>query len=70
MSMSSHEWLSVISKEYLQDYVKQGGSSVKFAVATEGHDLSGISEGLGSKAKQEGFVVVHTDFTEDQGSLY
>ena len=61
MSMSTDEWLSVIKNEYLQDYVRHGGSSVKFAVADEGGELSEISDNLGSMAKQEGFAVVHTD---------
>ena len=61
MSMSTDEWLFVIKNEYLQDYVRHGGSSVKFAVADEGSELSEISSNLGSMAKQEGFAVVHTD---------
>ena len=61
MSMSTYEWLSVIKNEYLKDYVRHGGSSVKFAVADEGSEFSDISDDLGSMAKEEGFVVVHVD---------
>ncbi|MGB0909949.1 MAG: BREX system ATP-binding domain-containing protein, partial [Nitrospirales bacterium] len=61
MSMSSREWVSIIHREYLQRYVRDGGSAVKFAVGVEGVDLSPLSTQLQSIAQQEGFLVVHTD---------
>ena len=61
MNMSSHEWLTVVKKEYLQDYIKQGGSSVKFAVVDEEMVPHTLCEDLETLATTEGFVVVHTD---------
>lgn len=35
MNMSSQDWLAVIQKEYVQNYLRQGGSAVKFVVSAE-----------------------------------
>lgn len=59
--MSPHEWLTILQKEYLQQYVRDGGSVVKFAVGTEGTDLSQFSAQLRVMAQHEDYVVVNAD---------
>ena len=63
-SMPIQEWLDVIREEYLDGFVKDGGSSIKFAVP-EGEDLARVLEGafksMGSKL---GYQVVSVDSGE------
>ena len=61
MSMSPREWITVIQREYLQQYVREGGSAVKFAVGCEDVDLSQLSAQLRVMAQQEEFLVVNAD---------
>ena len=61
MSMSSQDWVSVLQREYLQGYVREGGSAVKFVVGREGVDLSPLSEYLRLVSQHDGFLMVGTD---------
>ena len=61
MSMSTQEWLMILQQEYLQQYVREGGSVVKFAVGNEDTDLSQLSAQLRVMAQHEGYVVVNAD---------
>ena len=61
MSMLPREWIAVIQREYLQQYVREGGSAVKFAVGCEDVDLSQLSAQLRVMAQQEDFLVVNAD---------
>lgn len=36
ISMPAYDWLAVLRKEYLQDFIKSGGAAVKFAVQIDG----------------------------------
>ncbi len=50
------DWLSTMKKEYLQDFVKEGGTAVKFIVPLEGDEFSQIKSGLQSLAKEENYA--------------
>lgn len=55
------DWLSVIRREYLQDFVKQGGAAVKFVVPINGPEMSTIKSGLQRLAEEEGFLYADVD---------
>ena len=58
------EWLDVVRDEYLDGFVKNGGSSIKFAVP-EGEDLAPLLEdALRSMASNLGYLVVSVDSGE------
>jgi len=59
--MSPREWLALIDTAYLQDYIKQGGSSVKFAVGGEETDLHQVSHDLSRMGEEAGYSVVSID---------
>src|SRR5260370_22986728 len=60
VAVVAHEWLDLIEREYLCDFIAGGGAAVKFAVgdqtslATAGHRLAEL-------AQQHGFVHVALD---------
>lgn len=49
------DWLSIARKEYLQDFVKNGGSAVKFVVSEDGFQHEDIVSSLRQVAESEGF---------------
>jgi hypothetical protein len=55
------DWLSIMKKEYLQDFVKEGGTAVKFIVPLDTGDLSQIKSGLDSLAREENFAYILID---------
>ena len=63
-ALSLGEWLDVIRDEYLQGFVKDGGSSIKFAVPT-GHGLGTLlKDTLTSTASSLDYLVVNVDSRE------
>lgn len=61
--MSPQEWVEILRREYLADYVRQGGSSVKFAVASQPTTRASVLSGVARAARGEGFEVVSLDAT-------
>jgi hypothetical protein len=59
--MELDDWLSVAKKEYLQDFVKQGGAAVKFIVPINGPEMLTIKSGLQRAAQEEGFLYADVD---------
>jgi len=51
------EWLRFIEREYLTSFIRNGGSSVKFAVALDQRSGRCIRDGLVHSAQQLGYVV-------------
>ncbi len=49
------DWLSIARKEYLQYFVKNGGSAVKFLVSEDGFQHEDIVSSLRQVAESEGF---------------
>ena len=58
------EWLDVIKDEYLQGFVKDGGSSIKFAVLTREDLTPLLKDAFRSIASNLGFMVVAVDSGE------
>lgn len=63
--MNPEDWLSTIKKEYLQDFIREGGTAVKFVVPLEGGEFSQIQSGLQSLAGKENYAY----FTVDSASV-
>jgi hypothetical protein len=59
--MRPEDWLEVIKKEYLRDFVKQGGAAVKFVVPINGAESTPIKTGLERLAHDEGFFCAAID---------
>ena len=54
------EWLEVIDREYLADFIGAGGAAVKFAVTEEGGRLA-LSKALKARGESSGYLFVHLD---------
>lgn len=61
IAMPSDEWLSVLRKEYLQDFIKSGGAAVKFAVPLDDPEHKGLLEKLQKAAEEDGYLFVSID---------
>lgn len=61
MDMRSQDWLEIVRREYLQDFIRRGGAAVKFVVPAEdiGHDQ--LRDQLAKMAKEEGFLFAFVD---------
>lgn len=65
-SMQILEWLQFIQREYLDSFVKEGGSAVKFAVPLVEQVRLVLADGLVRYAKERGYLFarVHADETK------
>ena len=54
--MAIHDWLAVLRKEYLQDFIKNGGATVKFVVPWEPGEHQALWEALGLISQEEGYA--------------
>lgn len=61
MSVARQEWLGLLRREYLDDYVRQGGAAVKFAAAADDADGSGLLRNVASEALDAGYLVARVD---------
>ena len=61
MNIKLKDWLEIIRKEYLQDFIRRGGAAVKFVVPMEefGHDQ--LRDELRRLAEEEGFLFAFVD---------
>ena len=67
--MSPQEWLKVLKSAYLQGFIRQGGSSVKFVVVEEAQDTKAVVSGIGELACAEGFVTIEADSRQTKVQL-
>lgn len=51
------EWLQVVRREYLEDYVHAGGAAVKFPVACDGMPVATIADRVTHVASESGYLV-------------
>ncbi len=59
--LTMEQWLSILQQEYVGSYLRDGGSSIKFAICA-GEDLHlSLQSGLKAMAKAEGLVFVRID---------
>ncbi len=61
MDVSVQEWVNVIKKDYLHQFVRGGGASVKFAVAHTDLSRRRIIDELRKAAHDEGFLFISVD---------
>lgn len=61
ISMPAHDWLAVLRKEYLQDFIKSGGAAVKFAVPLEGMEQKRLLDPLKQMSEEDGYLFVSVD---------
>ncbi len=67
--MSPQEWLKVLKVAYLQGFIRQGGSSVKFVVVEDAQDTQEVVSGVGALAREEGFVTIEADSRQTKVQL-
>ena len=60
MSVASGEWLDLIEREYVQDFVAAGGSVIKFAVGDDDR-LTHVGGALAGLAERYGLIFVAID---------
>lgn len=60
-SIDLDSWLSVLRKEYLQDFIKSGGASVKFIVPLDRLDNNTVLTELKKAAEEEGYLYTSID---------
>ena len=60
MAVAIHEWLELIEREYLTDYITAGGGAVKFVVC-DAHQLLIVARVLGLLAERDGLAHVTID---------
>src|SRR5215472_1563459 len=60
MAVPAHEWLELIEREYLSDFVIAGGAAVKFAVGDD-HQLAVVARVLQLLAERHGLAYVSVD---------
>ena len=61
MYVTPQDWLKIIRREYLQDFIRRGGAAVKFIVPMEeiGHDQ--LRDQLRKASEEEGFFFAFVD---------
>ncbi len=61
MYMNPRDWLEIARKEYLQDFIRNGGAAVKFVVPTEEIDHNELMLNLRKVAEDEGYLFACID---------
>jgi hypothetical protein len=59
--MMVQDWLDIVRREYLQDFIRRGGAAVKFVVPREEIGRGELREGLRRVAEEEGFAFAFVD---------
>lgn len=57
--MTLERWMGTLGPDYLGEFIKDGGSSVKFAVCMEGAEPGDVSQRVRKQAESEGFLTAH-----------
>lgn len=60
-SMSAGDWLAVLRKEYLQDFVRNGGAAVKFVAPLDCLEHHDLVQQLRLAAEEDGYLFVSLD---------
>ena len=61
MELSVREWLEIVRREYLAEFIPAGGAAVKFVVPLGASGREELRDGLRELAGQHGFVSVFVD---------
>lgn len=59
--MEPHEWLNVVRRDYLNDFVREGGAAVKFVVPPTAESRRQVLDGLREIAEGAGYQVALVD---------
>ena len=59
--MSNGDWLPIIRREYLQDFVRIGGAAVKFVIPEESREHQKLWQDLERAAEEDGYVFAAVD---------
>ncbi len=59
--MRPQEWLDIVRREYLQDFIRRSGAAVKFVVPTEEIGPDQLRDELCKAAEEEGFLFAFVD---------
>jgi hypothetical protein len=59
--MSLDDWVSATDDNYLSDFIREGGASVKFTVAMEGETTANISVAIRERAISNGYLTASID---------
>jgi hypothetical protein len=59
--MAIQEWLAVLRREYLQDFIRNGGGAVKFVVPWGPAEHQELWQGLGQASREENYAFVSVD---------
>jgi len=60
-TMTPLEWADAMAHHYLDDYLRAGGSSVKFVACLAGVDAAEPAAMLAADARSDGYLVAHLD---------
>ena len=55
MAVALKEWLELVDKEYLRDFIAQGGAAVKFVV-TDDAGIAALDEAFARQVEKHGLV--------------
>ena len=61
MAISFQEWLDIVRREYLQDFIRLGGAAVKFLIPFGDHQYDQYRQELAMVADNEGFLFTSVD---------
>jgi hypothetical protein len=56
-TIAAAEWLEFVKGEYLDAFIRDGGSSIKFAVALDDSAKAAVTEGIARSAETAGYIV-------------
>jgi len=60
------EWLALLEREYLADYIGRGGAAVKFCIPVAPLTRSGLKERLLTLAKHSGYLAAVLDAADER----
>jgi hypothetical protein len=60
-NMAANDWLGVIQQEYLKNFIREGGGTIKVGVFPDQDSLQGCQQALDGMAHTEGYVFTKVD---------
>ncbi len=63
------DWIRFVEREYLESFIRDGGSTVKFAVPLDASTRAGFLDGVGSIASRLGYLVVRIQSAETKAHM-
>ena len=60
-TLESEEWLRFMRNEYLDNFVKDGGATIKYPIILSSEIISPLVDSIKRNAEESGYLVVHLD---------